>query len=241
MTIDDGVQDYHEPTREELAALNNITPLAAPGKKVEPMLLIDLSGSEAEGAAPGSDRPRRIDVILEALPTIVEVLEAEDDEAADKAAAGEAEEEGGGVYTIGFSDEVFDFGDLNSDNLPEKRREILSKLGGGTIITPGWNALTSHYDDEFAGREDAAQRVLAGLIITDGEADDADKFGQVLESQPEHVHTAVAIVGHGKRHDRTVTQYTEIARRNPRVRVLTFDSVTNPLVIARSMLALIGK
>src|SRR6185312_9458491 len=179
--IDTDIQDYHEPTREELAALNDVTPFTR--GKTEPMLLLDLSGSEAEGATPGSDRPRKIDVILEALPTIIEALEDEDSEAADKAAAGEEEEEGGGVYTIGFSDQVFDFGDLNSENLAAKRVEILKALGGGTYIVPGWNALVGHYDDEFGDRPIQEQPRLAALVVTDGEAADAKAFGELLAKQ----------------------------------------------------------
>lgn len=233
-------ENYHEPTREELAALNNIAPLTS--GKTEPMLLIDLSSSELDGAAPDRDKPSRIDVILEALPIVIEALESEDSEAADKAAAGEEEEEGGGVYTLGFSDRVTDYGDVNSDNYPEKKRAILADLGGGTIIVPGWEALKAHYDEEFGSRDEISRPDLAALIVTDGEAEDADKFGKLLEQQGDHIYVAVAIVGYGKRHDRTVAQYTEIAkRRGKNLRVLTFDSVTNPRVIARSLLALLGK
>lgn len=243
---DTEINDYHEPTREELAALNDVTPFTH--GKTEPMLLIDLSGSMVEGATAGSDRPRKIDVVLEVLPTIVEALEDEDSEAADKEAAGEAEEEGGGVYTIGFSDiphspeDLLDFGDLNTENIETKKREILAAVGGGTHIVPGWNALAGHYDEEFGDRPIQEQPRLAALVITDGAASDSEAFGNLLAKQGNKTYVGVAIIGHGKAHDATVKQYTQVAREHgDHIRVLTFDSVTNPLIIARSLLSLIGK
>jgi hypothetical protein len=237
MNAESDIQDYHEPTREELAARNNISPLAPAGAKVEPMLLLDVSGSEGDPASPDNPRPTRISVILEALPAIVEAVEEEDSEHDDNP----EEEDEGGLYTVCFSDTVFNVGDLNSDNIAQKKAEIAGFVGGGTVIVPGWNALKAHYDDEFGSRPEAEQPILAALVITDGEADDADKFGKLLEDLGDKVRVAVAIVGYGKRHDRTVEQYTQIAKRNTNLRVLTFDSVTNSLVIARSLLALIGK
>lgn len=234
--IDTDIQDYHEPTREEIAALNDVTPLTQ--GKVEPMLLLDLSGSMVmEGASADDNSPRKIDVVLEALPTIVEALEGEDSEHEENP----EEEDEGGIYTIGFSDQIFDFKDLNSKNVASKRAEIRSRAGGGTVIVGGWNAIAGHYDDEFGDRPIQDQPRLAGLIITDGAAEDGDLFAELLAKQGKRTYIVVAVIGHGKAYERTVKQYTDIAKNNSHVRLLTFDSVTNPLIIARSLLALIGK
>ena len=235
------IQDARpEPTREELAALNDITPFTQ--GNTEPMMLLDLSGSMTWGAAPNADHPSRIDVVCEALPVIVRELEDEDSAAEGERAAGADAAEVGGVYTAGFNSDAHDFEDLNSVNLPTKRAEILACVGGGTRIVPGWNLLMEHYTEEFGDLPVQDQPRLVGLVITDGEAEDARAFGELLARQGNRTYVGVAIIGHGDAHDATVRQYQAVAdASNGHVRVLTFDSVTNPLVIARSMLALIGK
>lgn len=230
-----------EPTREELAALNDVTPFTQ--GRTEPMMLIDLSGSMTWGAAPNADHPSRIEVVGEALPVIVAALEVEDSEAEAERAAGADAAEMGGVYTAGFNSDAHDFEDVNSINLPTgKWAEILSKVGGGTRIVPGWNLLMEHYAEEFGDKPVQDQPRLVGLVITDGEAEDARAFGDLLARQGNRTYVGVAIIGYGDAHDATVRQYEAVAAAsNGHVRVLTFDSVTNPLVIARSMLALVGK
>lgn len=229
-----------EPTREELAALNDVTPFTQ--GKTEPMLLLDLSGSITWGASPDADHPSRIEVIGEALPVIIAALEGEDSEAETERLTADAAEKGG-VYTAGFNSDAHDFEDVNSINLAtDKWPEILSKVGGGTRIVPGWNLLMEHYAEEFGDRPVQDQPRLVGLVITDGEAEDARAFGDLLARQGSRTYVGVAVIGYGDAHDATVRQYeTVAAASNGHVRVLTFDSVTNPLVIARSMLALVGK
>jgi hypothetical protein len=234
--------EYHEPTREELAALNDLTPVTL--GKAEIQLLLDLSGSVNDPAAPGST-VRKIDVMLGALPTIVETLAPEDAQAerehAEAMAAGTDPTEKGGVYTIGFSDRIFDFEDLNSDNLAEKEREIRRSIGGGTFIVNGYNALMAHFVEEFGEMPVQDQPAPVTVVLTDGEAGDGVKFGELLAKQTGRTRTVVGIIGHGNAHDATIKQYQQIAADNKCVRVLSFDSVTNSAVVARTALAMIGK
>src|SRR5437764_1358645 len=91
------------------------------GVEKEPILLLDTTGSNGDPAAPGSSI-RRIDVVLEALPRIVEELGAEDSQAEEEQAAGE---DAGGLMTITFaSNRAKVLGDLNPQNVKEKLRQI---------------------------------------------------------------------------------------------------------------------
>lgn len=232
------ITDSHEPSIEELNARlgNDITPLTR--AEVEPMLLLDTSGSMADPAAPGS-RVQKREVVREAISGIVAVLEQEDSQAESERASGADEAEIGGLYTIGFATNATDYEDLNSANLSQKWGEI--QWGGATHICEGWDALVSQYVDEFGERPRQDRPKLLALIVTDGEAQDANQFATTLASQGNDTYVAVAVIGHGGDHDRTLNQYRQIAASNDHVRVLTFDSVTSGSAIAQSVLALIGK
>lgn len=82
---------------------------------------------------------------------------------------------------------------------------------------------------------------MLALIITDGEAQDGAEFAKTLEQQGGHTYVVVAVVGYGPDHDATLKQYRAIEAANKNVRVVTFDSVTNPATISDSLLALIGE
>lgn len=93
--------------------------------------------------------------------------------------------------------------------------------------------------ERAAGADEAE---IGGLMtVTDGEAEDGDEFGRILAQQGGHTYVVVAVVGFGDEHDRTLAQYRKIEADNNHVRVLTFDSVTDPQTIADSLLALIGE
>lgn len=228
------MSNTHEPSIEELN--NNLTPLTR--AEVEPMLLLDTSGSMADPASPQGG-PQKREVIREAIGRIVAVLEAEDSQAERERAEGADEAEIGGLYTIGFAAHATDYEDLNSANLLQKWDDI--PWGGTTNICGGWEALVNQYVEEFGDLPRQDQPKLLALIITDGEAQDGREFADILAKQSNNTYAAVAVIGHGDEHDRTLNQYNKIAEQNDHVRVLSFNAVTSGETIARSVLALIGK
>lgn len=226
-----------EPSIEDLR--NNLQPLTR--GEVEPMLLLDTSGSMSWAAADGGT-VSRIDVVGEALKPIVAAIEGEDSQAEAERAAGADEAEVGGLMTVGFAAFATDYEDLNSANFNEKWAEIKNNVGGGTQICGGWDRLMDIYVEEFGDRPKQDRPHLLALIITDGEAQDGAEFAKVLAQQTGHTFVVVAVVGHGEDHDATLKQYRAIETEHPQnVRVLTFDSVTNPATISTSLLQMIGK
>src|SRR5437588_10989994 len=123
----------------------DVSPMFKPGVEKEPILLLDTTGSNGDPAAPGS-KIRRLDVVLEALPQIVNVLGAEDTQAAEERSGGD--EEAGGLMTITFANNTARvLGDLNPQNIRQKLAEI--EWGGSTYIMPGWNLVVENYMEEF--------------------------------------------------------------------------------------------
>jgi uncharacterized protein YegL len=223
-----------EPTIEELG--NNLKPLT--GAETEPLCAIDTSGSMSYLAADGST-VSRWDVVTEAIGRVVRALEGKDSQAAAERAAGADEAEIGGLMTVTFSNRVTDLDDLNSANLTQKWASV--KVGGGTLVVPAWNRLMEIYLEEFGDKPVQDRPYPLVLIITDGEAQDGAEFGKILAQQGGHTYVVVAVVGYGEEHDATLKQYREIEKANNHVRVLTFDSVTDPQTIADSLLALVGE
>jgi TctA family transporter len=86
------------------------------------------------------------------------------------------------------------------------------------------------------------------LVVTDGEADDWMEFEPVLEKATVKRVFVVAIVGHGRKHDATLTAYREAARKNRardkfgkgHVAVISFDAVTDPGEIALDLVTLVS-
>src|SRR5947209_6814117 len=108
----------------------DVSPMFKPGVEKEPILLLDTTGSNGDPAAPGS-KIRRLDVVLEALPQIVNVLGAEDTQAAEERSGGD--EEAGGLMTITFANNTARvLGDLNPQNIRQKLAEL--EWGGSTYI-----------------------------------------------------------------------------------------------------------
>ena len=113
---------------------------------------------------------------------------------------------------------------------------------------PAWKAALADYDEEFGDRDPDEQPTLLMLVLTDGEADDWAEFGPVLEKATAKRVFVVAIVGHGTAHDATVRAYQQAAERNraqdkfgkDHVKVVSFDSVTDPKEIAADLITLVS-
>ncbi len=217
-------------------SVNDLSPMLKPGVEKEPMLLLDTTGSMSYPAADGS-RVERRQVIGEALGRIVEVLGAQDSQAAKEHAAGE--EDKGGLMTVTFAGGTAQsIDDLNTDNWREKWNAI--RWGGGTVIMPGWETLVDTYMEEFGDVPKLDRPHLLALIITDGEADDTDTFAQTLAQAKGGVYVCIAILGYGQEHDRALQVYKQIEAQNDHVRVVTFGGETDPNTISDGLLSMIS-
>lgn len=211
-------------------------PLVPQGQNKEVICLLDTSGSMEWEAADGSP-VSRWSLVSEALPQFVAALENEDSEAAAEQASGSDEK--GGLLIHGFSNLHTELGDFNSSNIARKMTAV--RVGGGTTIMPAWRAAQEDYMEEFGDRDAMDRPALLCLVITDGEATDAAEFGKVLETAGTGRYFAVAIVGYGPDHDRTLASYQDSAKHNPKhVTVLSFDSVTNPRELANDLILMAG-
>jgi len=214
-------------------SVNDLSPIVHAGVEKEPMLLLDTSGSMSWPAADGSSLAR-LAVIGEALGRIVEVLGAEDSQAEAEAAAGEDE---GGLMTVLFSDHAECIDDLSSANW--KRKWDAIAWGGGTEIMPGWSLLVDTFLEEFGERPKQDRPALLALVVTDGEASDADAFATEIAKLKGTTYVCVAILGFGADHDATLASYQRIEQANPHVRVVTFGGQTDPTQIADDLLKLL--
>lgn len=211
-------------------------PLVPAGQKKEVIVLLDTSGSMEWEAAAGSP-VTRWSVVSEALPAFVIALEDQDSEAAAEQSGGS--DELGGLLIHGFSNIHTELGDFNSSNMARKFQNV--RVGGGTTIMPAWRAAQEDYMEEFGDRDAFERPALLTLVITDGEATDAKAFEDVLLKAKAGQYFAVAIVGHGDEHDKTLNSYKKAADANPKhVTVLSFDSVTSPKVLADDLILLAG-
>jgi hypothetical protein len=210
------------------------TPLVPKWRDKEVICLLDTSGSMEWEAAEGSPVLRK-DVVGEALPLFVKALENEDSQATKEQSDGS--DELGGLLIHGFSNLHTELGDFNSSNF-QRRWEAIA-WGGGTTILPAWKAALADFNSEFG--DEVEPPVLLTLIITDGEATDADAFGQVLQTANPDRYFAVAIVGHGEDHDKTLISYRRAAEKNQKhLVVMAFDSVTNPKELADDLIVMAG-
>lgn len=228
---------------------SEITPVVSANRKKEPVLLLDLSGSMDWEAAPGASEWNgtsggRRGIVIEALHGLVAALEDEDSEAAAEQADGS--DERGGLLCHGFASVHTEIGDLNSANLQRRLNQI--QWGGGTRIMPAWKAALADYDEEFGDRDPDEQPVMLTLVLTDGEAEDWAEFANILEKASAKRVFAVAVVGYGEAHDKTVRAYQEAADRNrtqdkygkDHVKVVSFDAVTDPKEIAEDLITLLS-
>jgi uncharacterized protein YegL len=199
------------------------------GKKTEDAILLDISTSMNWPAAEGHHGTRK-GLVIEALGIIVEDLTKDDTEAEALAAAGQAN---AGIMTVVFSDTAQTLGDMTPENW---KREIENvQWEGGTQIMPGWNLIVKDFREEF-GKMNADERpVLKLLVITDGEAEDMEQFEAACAQVKGEVFIDVAIVGYGGAHDRVLAAYQALSQTHPHVRVISFDSVTDPNALAASL------
>ncbi len=211
----------------------DIKPIAPVGIEIEPVLLIDKSGSMNYAAAHGAN-VSRWGVVTEALGTIVASLGAADSQAEAEAAAGE---DAGGLMTVVFSSEAEEVGDLTPANWREKWARFAP--GGGTRIMPGWKLVVEDYLEEFGKKAEEDRPALVLLVVTDGEAEDMAQFEAECARAHGHIYIAVAIVGYGADHDNTMAAYNKIAAGNNHVQVYNFASTTDPTELADALLALV--
>jgi hypothetical protein len=201
------------------------------------MLLLDTTES-MNWSSSETDPTARKDVVGEAIGTIVEVLAAADSQAARESEEQE-DEEAGGLRTVLFSGNRpgRDIGDLNPDNLQAKWNAI--EWIGDTWIVPGFNALLQAYKNEFGSRPAETRPILRALVITDGEAKDADQFDALLERVSGNMYVIIATVGHGHDHERAVAAYQAIEQRNAHLKVVNLSGA-DPETISKTLLAMIA-
>jgi hypothetical protein len=241
----DGRQETGGPSR---TPRSEIGPAVSANRKKEPVLLLDLSTSMDWGAADENsgdypDQNSRRAIVIGALHGLVRALEDEDTEAAAEQAGGS--DERGGLMAHGFANGHIEIGDLNSSNLERRLNSI--QWGGRTYIMPAWKAALADYDEEFGDRDPDEQPVMEVLVLTDGEADDWMDFEPVLEKATAKRVFVVGIVGSGPKHDATLRAYQDGARKNEaqdkfgksHVKVVSFDSVTDPAEIAADLVTLV--
>lgn len=220
-----------EPT---IAQLNDLTPMIASGNEREPIVLIDTTGSMSWESAEGSNVSRR-EVLREAMGAIVSALWDKDSQAAKEKAAGKNK---GGLLAFTFAGgSAKELGDLT----PENWQQIWDAIqwGGGTQIMPGWNLVIDAYLEEFENRSKLDRPALLAVVFTDGEAVDTNEFAQTLADAGPGVHVVVAILGYGEEHDKALAAYRKVAESNHRIRVVTFDSVTNPKTVSDAVLSIV--
>ena len=202
--------------------------------EIEPMLLLDTTGSMNFSTAPNSQVKRR-STVEEAIGMIVDQVAQHDSQAEHEQGD---DDEGGGIRTITFADgKAFDIGDLNPLNYKQKWNRIL--WSGGTYIAVGWQKLKQVYYEEFGSRPQQQQPKLLALIITDGEAMDTQQFVQMLSHEGTNTYVVIALLGHGPDHDAATRTYQQLAKQNNHVRLVNFGPETDPSAICQALLGYI--
>lgn len=224
-----------------------VQPFSLPdGTELEPMMLLDISKSTSYPVAKNSFVTRK-ELMMGAMGTIVGRLSDMDSQAAEEREAGNEDDEGG-LWTVAFNGEFISgfekkddyhiLGDLNRNNYQEKLNGI--HWQGGTKIMPGFEALLKKYKHEFVeNNQEEARPLLLVLVLTDGEAADSMEFGETVSRSKGDVYFVIGIVGYGYEHDETLRVYKEIEKKNAHVRVISFDSVTDPNIVANTFLSMI--
>jgi hypothetical protein len=235
-----------------------IVPLITGPRGAEPEVYLDCSGSMTwEIAPPEKSAPSRWTVLLPALRSFLRPFEELDEQASREQAGGSQDK--GGVYTYPFNHQFLplgagdDDGDLNLTNFEEKMKAFEATYGvpgGGTQIMTAVRAGDQHFLAEFGARGEnprarGERPIRARVVFTDGELKDAGEFAAYLAEarvqgdlgvRPEWDEVwAIAILGHGEDHDKTLRQYQQLAAQHPNLHVYSFAEVSNPEEIAEDM------
>ena len=195
------------------------------GKNPETMLLLDQTGSETYATSSTNDTPR-YKTLAPGVKGVIERLAQIDREQG----AGQSEEGGGGLYTVGFADgRAFDYGDINPENFTNWWNSI--QWDGGTLIMPGYNALMKHFNEEFGSDPNT---VLFLLYIGDGGGRDFVSFENAVMTNS-RVYVAAAIVGDDHDAQKALSDFRSLESRSTHVRVFDFtqasaDEVTTGLL-----------
>ncbi|KAJ3130663.1 hypothetical protein HK100_007748 [Physocladia obscura] len=202
---------------------------------VEPMLLLDTTGSMQSKASPDHSITR-LDLVKQSIGLIVKELAEFDSQAVDEQGS---DEEGGGLRTVTFSGgNAFDIGDLNSENLHQKFSKIVWE--GSTQIVPGFSKLVEVYEDEFGDFAPTLRPKMISLIITDGEALDINDLAvMILTMDFAHIYLVFALIGYGPDYENAFRSLKELSQLNDHIRVIEMNMATNPLDIAKVCLSMI--
>ncbi len=218
----------HNP--QTIAPPHYSQPFALPANiEKEPMLLLDTTGSMQERNSP-NDPQERLEIVRKAIKSIVKTLKEHDSQAINESG------DEGGLRTITFAgNHAKDIGDLNLENLTDKWDQI--DWSGSTWIMPGWDKLIETYEDEFGTGPNRPK--LMALVITDGEALDSHVFVDALDQSPD-AYVTIALLGYGKAHDDALRSFKKLYEHHPeRVRLLSFESETDPRVISSALIQMI--
>lgn len=218
-------------------AVNDLTPMVKPGQDIEPIALVDTSGSNSWPAVEGGS-VTRWEEVTELFQGITGKLAKADSQA-------EHEEEGGGIMTITFASPPGNshsckvVGDINPANFAEKWGTI--EVGGGTYVMPGWELVMENYMEEFGDTPVVERPVLGILAVTDGEMSDLADFTAELGKLGNKVKVVLAVHGYGSDHEAALAAYREAEKAHPEsLRVIQVVPNTTPDVVADAMLSLLG-
>lgn len=213
-------------------------PRVKKGAKLEVRVVVDVSGSNGEKAAPDSDMTKK-ELIIGLLPGFVRLLEGDDAQAAREQSGGSSAQ--GGCRTwyanepdpILFdegedeSDDERDGGDLNTANIKEKLAQI--PWGGRTYLMPAITAAEHASEVELKSLpEDERWDAEETLIITDGKLSDPGPFEAWLAHRGPRSVCTVAIIGYGKGHDEAVEHYQALADSNAFLTYVALTGVSSP-------------
>lgn len=243
------------PTRTPRSEMEPVIPAARrESVGVEPALLWDISTSTLWSTVPGGadypDPASRRAVMTEAIRQLVVHLDGLDSEERAEQASGS--DEMGGTLTFLFGSGSSEGMDLNPSNF-EKKINPQTPWGGSTHIMSAWEQALNEYDEEFGDKPERERPVHLVAIATDGELDDADEFAsRALSTASAHRIFLVMIFGADgdgdARHSATLAQYSKLAAQQQSadphgkscIRVISFDSVTDPKEIAEDMISLVS-
>ena len=215
--------------------LNDLTPMVPPESKIEPVALIDTSGSNEWPAVAGG-HVTRWELVTELMLGVVTKLAKADSQAED-------EEDGGGLMTVTFanplgqSHEARVVGDLNPENFAKEWATI--EVGGGTWAMSGYNLMLDNFVQEF--KNEPTVPTLGLLVVTDGVMSDLKAFAAKIAGVGDTVKVVMAVHGYGADHDEAVAAYRAVEKQHSdALRVLEITPNTAPDVVADAMLTLLG-